>query len=492
MGEEISSKSFSRQQRTRYRERLQHNLDDFAKFLTTESFVDEGTIGLEMEINLVDEGFQPSLRNAQVLDNIADESFQTELGAFNIELNYPVLSINGDGLAQLEQGLKDRLDAAAAKAADAESALLLVGTLPTLTRELLQSEDWMSPGKRYEALNESVLQARGEDVELDIHGDEDLSVFMGSVAPEAACTSVQFHLQVSPRRFPGAWNASQIIAGPQLALAANSPLFLGKRLWHETRVELIKQAIDTRAPEMQNQGVRPRVWFGERWITSIFDLLEENVRYFPALLPELREDQDTPEFTESGAPVAHELRLHNGTVYRWNRPIYDPGTDKPHLRVENRVLPAGPTLIDTVANAAFYFGLVESLQREDRPLWSRMSFSSAEENFIACARDGLGAQVYWPGVGNVPVDELIVKLLLPMAAKGLRALNVDEDLVTKYLGILHDRATSNQNGAQWQLDCLERLEANGMDRKDALTELTRLYAGHSRSNQPVHTWPLPG
>lgn len=496
MGDEVKSGSFTRAQRTRYRERLQTNLDEFARFLGAASFADDGTIGLEMEINLVDAAFQPSLRNTEVLERIADPDFQTELGAFNIEMNYPVLSVAGRGLADLEQGLRDRLNRAESLAAAAGSHLVIVGALPTLTQQLIEGEDWRSPGNRYAALNDSILAARGEDLHLDIRGEDTLRLTVASVAPEAACTSVQLHLQVSPRRFPGAWNASQVVAGPQVALAANSPTFLGRRLWHETRVELFRQAIDTRTPEMVNQGVRPRVWFGERWITSIFDLLEENVRYFPALLPELREEAGGDEHTASGAPVLHELRLHNGTVYRWNRPIYDPGGAHPHLRVENRILPAGPTVVDTVANAAFYYGLVEALQHEERPLWSRMSFANAEENFAACARDGLGATVYWPKVGRVPVDELIVKFLLPRVTLGLQRLHVDPDLVERYVGILHDRAVSGQTGAQWQLDCLDLLEVpasaggRGLGRGAALTRMTAMYSARSHSNAPVHTWDL--
>src|SRR3712207_411009 len=218
-----------------------------------------------------------------------------------------------------------------------------------------------SDNPRYALLNEQIFAARGEDLHISIAGVERLSTYADTIAPEAACTSVQLHQVVDPTRFASHWNAAQAIAGIQLAVAANSPFFFGRELWRETRIALFEQATDTRSAELKAQGVCPRVWFGERWITSIFDLFEENVRYFPALLP-LTEDEDPPSVLEDGgAPGLHKLRLHNGTIYRWNRPIYDVVGGCPRLRVENRVLPAGPTVVDIVANAAFYYGLIAML-----------------------------------------------------------------------------------------------------------------------------------
>ena len=232
----------------------------------------------------------------------------------------------------------------------------------------------MSANPRYRLLSEQILHARGEDIRIDITGPERLITTADSILPEAACTSTQFHVQTSPDQFAAYWNASQAIAAVQVAVGANSPYLLGKELWRETRIPLFEQAADTRSEELKAQGVRPRVWFGERWITSVFDLFEENVRYFPALLP-ITDDEDPVDVLEAGGtPQLSELRLHNGTIYRWNRPVYDITDGMPHLRVENRVLPAGPTVADLVANAAFYFGLVRDLAESDRPLWSQMSF----------------------------------------------------------------------------------------------------------------------
>jgi hypothetical protein len=309
--------------------------------------------------------------------------------------------------------------------------------------------------------------------------------------PEAACTSMQLHTQVSPDDFPTYWNASQTIAGVQLAIGANSPFLFGKELWAETRIALFEQATDTRSEELKSQGVRPRVWFGERWITSIFDLFEENVRYFPALLP-ITDDEDPVAMLDGGdTPSLAELRLHNGTIYRWNRPVYDVVRGVPHLRVENRVLPAGPTVVDMLANAAFYFGLVRALVDDERPLWSQMSFGAAEENFHSGARDGITAEVYWPGIGSIRATELVLRRLLPKAREGLSRWGVDQAESDRLLGIIEQRCLTGRNGAIWQTQTFHRLfDAGEMDRFDALREVVSRYAGHMHGNQPVHEWPV--
>jgi hypothetical protein len=276
----------------------------------------------------------------------------------------------------------------------------------------------------------------------------------------------------------------------QLAVAANSPFFYGKELWQETRNALFEQATDTRPEELKSQGVRPRVWFGERWITSIFDLFEENVRYFPALLP-VCEDEDPVETVERGdVPHLAELRLHNGTIYRWNRPIYDVVRDQPHLRVENRVLPAGPTVADIMANAAFYYGLLRVIADDERPVWSQMSFSAAEENFHRGAREGIDSRLYWPGVGEVPAAELVLRRLLPLAHVGLQRTGVDPGDADRLLGIIERRCVALSNGAVWQRDVFHHLyDDKGLDRAAALREMTRRYRELMHSNEPVHDWP---
>jgi hypothetical protein len=318
---------------------------------------------------------------------------------------------------------------------------------------------------------------------------EQLRTQSDTILPEAACTSAQLHLQVAPDDFADHWNAAQALAGVQLAIGANSPFLLGKALWHETRIPLFLQSTDTRPAELRNQGVRPRVWFGERWITSIFDLFEENVRYFPGLLTDV-DAEDPEEALESGrAPQLTELRVHNGTVWRWNRPVYDVVDDLAHLRVENRVLPAGPTVADVVANAAFFYGAQRALTEADRPVWTQMSFQAAKENFFAGARRGMAANLYWPGVGWTPPDELVLRVLLPLAHEGLTAAGVSARAADRYLGVIEQRCLTGRTGSAWQREFVHRLEQAGCDRDTALKTMLVSYIALTHGGDPVHQWP---
>ncbi|WP_348520301.1 hypothetical protein [Arsenicicoccus piscis] len=299
MGEQISS-IVTRRERQQYREKVQQCLDVFARMLSSSHFEDtDPMVGLEIELNLVDRELRPSMTNESAL-SVTTEAFQSELGRFNIELNVDPRPLHGDHLRQLEDNLRAELDDAHAAVPDA--GIVCVGILPTLTAEAMSAEV-LSPDLRYKALNDSILDARGEDVLIDIQGrsGERFSQYFDTIAPEAACTSMQMHLLVSPTDFASYWNAAQAISGVQVALGANSPFLFGNRLWDETRVPLFYQATDTRPPELRNQGVRPRVFFGERWVTSVFDLFEENVRYFPALLPEMSEEDPVAVLDEGAS-----------------------------------------------------------------------------------------------------------------------------------------------------------------------------------------------
>ncbi|GHJ60457.1 glutamate--cysteine ligase [Nocardioides sp. OK12] len=486
MGEEVEAQEFSRADRTRHRAKVRRCLDVFARMLREAAFdTDDPMTGLEVELNLIDERGDPALKNADVLERIADPDFQTELGQYNIEINVPPARLREGGLTQFEDELRRDLDDAEAKASEVGAHLLMIGILPTLADGHMTRQT-LSANPRYALLSDQILDARGEDISISISGEESLETTADSIVPEAACTSTQFHVQTSPDQFAAYWNASQAIAAPQLALAANSPYLLGRELWRETRIPLFEQATETRSEELKAQGVRPRVWFGERWITSVFDLFEENVRYFPALLP-VTDDEDPLEVLEAGGtPALSELRLHNGTVYRWNRPVYDVVDDVPHLRVENRLLAAGPTVVDTVANAAFYYGLVRALVDSPRPLWSQMSFSAAEENLHVAAQQGIDAQVYWPGVGQVPATELVLRRLLPMAHEGLESWGVEADVRDRLLGIIEQRCLTGVNGAEW---FVQRMRRRGdQDRYDALRATVLEYRERMHTNEPVHTW----
>jgi hypothetical protein len=489
VGRDVSEAVFSREDRQRYRQKVRESLDVFARMLREARFdEDRRSVGLEIELNLTDERGDPAMLNAQALEAIADPDFQTELGRFNLEINVPPRLLESAVFAELEETLRRDLNHAEEQARTVGAHMMLIGILPTVTGEHLTGDSF-SDNPRYELLNQQIFAARGEDLEISIGGVERLTTFADTIAPEAACTSVQLHQQVEPEAFASFWNAAQAIAGPQVAVAANSPFFFGKELWRETRIALFEQATDTRPEELKAQGVRPRVWFGERWINSIFDLFEENVRYFPALLPVCEPEQPGEVLDRGDTPSLAELGLHNGTIYRWNRPIYDVVDGRPHLRVENRVLPSGPTVLDICANAAFYYGLVRTLVAEEQPLWSRMSFSAAEENFHAGARDGIEARLYWPGVGEVPASELILRRLLPAADAGLASVGIAAADRDRLLGVIERRCVAMRNGAAWQSQAFHRLDEG--DRLEALRRMTVLYREHMHANAPVHDWPLP-
>ncbi len=492
MGEEVRRTTYSREDRQRYRQKVRRCLDVFALMLNDFRFdTDKALTGLEIELNLIDRDAEPAMKNAEVLEHIANPAFQTELGLFNLEVNMRPRLIADDGFTDYQDDVRASLNDADDRAAKSDASIVLIGILPTLMEHHSVLEN-LSKSTRYRVLNEQIIAARGEDIYIDIRGGpERLRTYAESIAPEAACTCIQYHLQVAPETFANYWNASQAIAGIQVALGANSPFLYGKRLWAETRIALFEQATDTRPEELKAQGVRPRVWFGERWITSIFDLFEENVRYFPPLLPMFSDEDPVAVLESGGVPRLAELRLHNGTVYRWNRPVYDIMNERPHLRVENRVLPAGPTVTDMLANGAFYFGLVRALAEADRPIWTQMTFGAAEENFHSAARDGIEATAYWPRLGERAVTDLVLEHLLPTAYEGLDRWGVAPEVRDRLLGIIEGRCKTGRNGATWQTAMTHKLAAQRKKgRVDALHGMLKRYVELMHSNEPVHTWPL--
>jgi gamma-glutamyl:cysteine ligase YbdK (ATP-grasp superfamily) len=489
MGRDIEAIKFSGEDRRKYRDKVWRSLDVFARMLREQLFEDNPSqVGQEIELNLVDSRGAPTMRSTDVLAVLADPAWGTEVAQFNLEINVPPRQLTGDALADLEQVIRDDLNAGDAKARGTGTRLVMVGILPTLAKTDVHA-DAMSANERYKVLNEQIFAARGEDMRISIEGPEKLLTHTDSITPEAACTSLQLHLQVSPDAFASYWNAAQTVAGVQVALGANSPYLFGRELWAETRITLFEQATDTRPDELKAQGVRPRVWFGDRWITSVFDLFEENLRYFPALLPICEEEDPLAVLDGGGCPELAEMSLHNGTIYRWNRPIYAVVDGRPHLRVENRVLPAGPSVVDVMANTAFYYGLVRSLVDAQRPIWTQMSFATAAENLHAGARHGLDAHLYWPGLGEAPAAELILRRLLPLAHEGLARWGVSSADAGRLLDIVEQRCLTGRGGAAWQTATVAALtEHSGMDRAEALRVMTQRYIDHMHTNEPVHTW----
>jgi hypothetical protein len=500
MGRDIDEMRFTREDRQRYREKVKLDLQVLRRMLDEGHFeARRKMIGIEVEFHVVDGDGQPAMINDQLLQRLENPDFQTELAQFNIEFNVAPHKLVGNVFREIEEELAISQRYAQAQARELDAQVATIGILPTLSG-LHTTIQNLSASPRYHLLNEQILEARGEDLVVDIEGPEKLELSTSSIVMEAAATSVQLHLQVSPAGFARTWNAAQAISAAQVAVGANSPFLFGKELWRETRIALFQQTIDTRTEELTAQGVRPRVWFGERWIESVTDLFDENVRYFNALLP-LLDEEDPEALLDAGAiPHLPELQLHNGTVWRWNRPIYAVARGKPHLRVENRVLPAGPTPVDIIANAAFYYGLVRGLAEEDEPIDRRLAFATAQKNFFAAARDGIDAELSWPSprgpgedrsTGTVPAAELVLTTLLPLAHRGLDAWGVEGRDRDHYLGIIEQRCRERVTGAGWQVRTYRSLRDAGHDRRDALTEMTRRYLEGMHANEPVHTWPLP-
>lgn len=491
MGQEIEQTEFTPEDRRLYREKVRTNLEALRRIYDEDRFErDRDLMGVEIEFHVVDGDGLPMYVNDELLAMLEDEDFQTELAQFNIEFNLAPHKLTGSVFREIEEELNTSFHFARRRAAEMDAHVLMVGVLPTVS-DLDITIEAMSPNRRYHMLNEQVLAARGEDIVVDIDGPEPLSLRASSITLEAAATSVQLHLQVSPGNFGRVWNAAQAIAASQVAIGCNSPFFLGHELMQETRIAIFEQAIDTRTEELAAQGVRPRVWFGERWVGSALDLFEENAKYFRALLPEL-DDEDPMALLDAGdIPHLRAMNLLNGTVWRWNRPVYGVARGKPHLRVENRVLPAGPTMVDTVANAAYWYGLVRAIADLDEPITQTMSFNAAAESFRAAARNGMEAQLFWPGVGEVPASELVLRTLLPLADEGLSAWNIDRRDRDHLLGIIEQRCLTRRTGASWQVAMRRKLLDRGLAPEDATMAMVREYRDGMVSGEPVHTWPLP-
>ncbi|MFJ9818936.1 glutamate--cysteine ligase [Streptomyces sp. NPDC101151] len=496
MGEKVVAGQFDLSDRQRYREKLQKCLAGLERLLVEKRFDrPKNLMGVEIELNLAGPDGMPRMLNGQVLERIASRDFQTELAMFNLEVNIAPHRLGGRVFDRLAEELRISLAYADRKAGEVDAGIVMIGILPTLGPDDLVSAN-LSDADRYTLLNDQIVAARGEDFVVDIEGVEHLTCTSKSIVPEAACTSVQLHLQVTPARFADVWNAAQVACAAQIAVGANSPFLFGHELWRESRPPLFLQATDTRPPELQAQGVRPRIWFGERWISSAYDLFEENLRFFPPLLPICDEEDPLAVLDAGGIPRLAELVLHNGTVYRWNRPVYDIADGVPHLRVENRVLPAGPTITDVIANAAFYYGLVRALAEESRPVWTRLPFAAAEANFDAACRYGIDARFVWPrrgrygGTGEVDAVTLVRDELLPLASAGLDAWGVEAADRDLYLGVIEERCRHRANGASWQAATFHRARELGLGREAALAATTRRYAELMHAGEPVHTWPV--
>ena len=446
-------------------------------------------IGAEQEMFLVDRAWKPATRALDILDVIDDPRFTHELGLFNLEANLSPRRLGGDCLSKLEEEAQEIYRRASETAARFDCKVALVGILPTLTKAHL-GLDSMVPTPRYHALNDAICALRGTDFEFTINGIDQLSVKHNNVMLEACNTSFQVHFQVSPENFAKNYNIAQAITAPLLAAAVNSPVLLGRRLWHETRIAVFEYSIDTRSNVFQERGLKPRVHFGDRWLEeSVTEIFKEDIARFRIVLTTETEEDPLGMIERGEIPKLNALRLHNGTVYRWNRPCYGVQDNVPHLRIENRVIPSGPTVLDEVANAAFFYGMMAGMTEHVKDIRELLSFSEVKANFLAAARDGIRAQMNWFNDTHLPAKQLVLEQLIPLAREGLQQEGIDNDDIDRYLGILHDRVTMRRTGARWALESLEGMDPAGtVDQR--MRCLVSSMVEQQASGKPISEWKL--
>lgn len=478
MGRDIDRTDFTDEDFTAFSERLRAETEELGRWFADGGLDDEHWVaGFELEAWLAQQDWSPAPLNQALLERMDDPLLTNELARFNLELNTEERALEGDVLGRMELSLNDTWRRCRNGAAALGARLLMVGILPTVRQSDLNHEA-MTPIARYAALNEQILRQRGgRALTLDICGRERLHTEHPDVMLESAATSFQIHLQVPASRSADFFNASLLVSGPMVAVSANSPYLFGHDLWAETRIPLFEQSVEAGGFEGASHGPSRRVGFGTGFIReSLIECFRENLEHFPVILP--------MQFDAEDAPILPHLQLHNGTIWRWNRPLVGTHKGKPHVRIEHRVVPGGPSVVDEIANAAFYYGLVAYYSsRHGHPPGQLLAFPRARDNFYACARHGLDARVTWTDDAVHPVGTLLREHLMPCARVGLRELALDTHEVDHYLDIVAQRVATGHNGAGWQRAWVER---HGRD----MHGLTEAYAGHQARGEPVHAWPL--
>ena len=472
MGQEINSSSFQQRDFEQFHQRLTTETHLLGEMLRDGKLEKSDPVGgYELEAWLIDASGNPAPQNVQFLQTLADPDVVAELATFNVELNGPPEALTAHALSRMQQSLETNWLNCMRTAESMGLQLLVSGILPTIRRGDLSLEN-MSQLKRYVALNQQILRLRGDKpIDLHIEGNEILSLRHDDVMLESAATSFQIHLQVDARLAARYYNAAKIASAAIVAVSANSPFLFGRQLWEETRIPLFEQAVSVGASDRTK-----RVSFGFRYVeNSIFEVFESNLQRYPVLLPMLSDDD---------AHKLSHLRLHNGTIWRWNRPLIGFNADgQAHIRIEHRVVPAGPTHVDEFANAAFFYGLVSAFADAEIAPEVRLPFSACRSNFYAAAKEGMGAEVEWLDGERGDLRTLCLDVLLDQAREGLALLGIDHHEAAYYLDVIRQRLKTGQTGAAWQRKWVERHGAQWQD-------LTLSYAEHQQSARPVHSWSL--
>lgn len=487
MGIEIDRTTFAEDDFRNFETRLTQNLEQLASLLRRPEFgVGGATIGAELELYLIDAHGNPLHANEAVHAAAADPRLTLELNRYNLEYNLTPCAVSQGAFQATEREIVACLAEIRPHAEEYGGQVVPIGILPTL-RESDFGPASITDRQRYHALVAQLIERRGSAFVIDINGRNPLKIEMADITLEGANTSFQVHFRVAPAIFADTYNAIQLATPLVLALAGNSPTLFGRTLWSETRIPLFKQSIDCRQRDRYSWSEPARVNFGRGWVRrGAYELFAEQVKVYPPLLPICSNESD------NGAGALDELRLHLSTVWLWNRPVYDP-VDGGHLRIELRALPAGPTPVDMVANAAFLIGLAEGLRPRINHLLPSLPFHIAESNFYRAAQHGLSAKLVWPqenqhGLSETPVTE-IIKACLPLAAEGLAAIETPAAEIQRYLDVIRARLDALQTGATWQLDMLRKL-GTASPRPDALQAMLNRYIELSDSNRPVSEWRL--
>ncbi len=485
MGQKIIQQHFSHADFVRFRERLISQLDTLKGIIQLPEFGNESLrLGAELELYLIDNNLKPACVNEQVIELLDDSLFQYEINQYNIELNLPSVLTQGRPFTALETIMVEKLKQLERVTKMLNTHQIAVGILPTLSRADLDIQN-MTNQLRYKLLSKQLSSARGQPFHIDIHGDETIELNLTDVTAEGANTSFQVHMMVPHHEFASVFNAVLLIQPLVTAIAANSPLFLNKKAWHETRIALLKQTLDCRLPDMAAHKLPARVNLACGWLKQdAWQLYAEAVSLYPVLLPYLSEEK------LSGLPDLAELNLHMGTIWSWNRPVYS-AQGNGHIRIELRALPSGPSSIDMVANAAFAIGLAYGLRNQITDIMAMMPFDFADFNFYRAAHSGIEAHLMWPDLQQFkltqqPVGQLI-RQYLPVAKQGLLDLQVDEADAGYYLSIIEKRLEQGVTGASWQLETVKHFETC-MSRFEACQKMVNLYRQCSSSNIPINQW----
>lgn len=447
-------------------------------------------IGAEQEICLVDENFKPAPVSMEILEQLDNPHFTTELARFNIEANLSPQPFKGNCFSALEQEIQKLLGELYHLSKHLEFAPVLTGILPTIRKFDLE-EDNLTPLDRYYALIEAINKLRGKSYELKIEGIDELNIKQESALIEACNTSFQVHLQIKPQEFVQKYNIAQAIAAPVLAIGSNSPMLFGKRLWNETRIALFQQSIDTRLTGEHLRYTSPRVTFGNQWLKkSILELYREDIMRFKVLLTTDIEEDALECIRKGKTPQLRALNIHNSTVYRWNRACYGISPNgKPHLRIENRILPAGPSVLDEIANSAFWIGLMNGFEDAYPDITKVLDFDDARSNFLKAARTGLNTKYVWANEKIITDTDLIEQELLPIARKGLESAKIAPEDIDRYLGVIEERNKTARTGSRWILGSYAKL-LKETTREEATNTLVGNIIHNQKAQKPIHEWEL--